>query len=105
MGERHYPPQPWIHEATCPDAPRGLTTISARDLRTAHPYGRPHNCVDRDTFTFNRACVAEVVDYEPHPYVYSTIWPEDATGPLCSICRGSHSESAVEARKRQRIHH
>ena len=103
MGDRLYPPQPWIHEATCVDAPPGLPTMKARDVPAAHPYGRPHHCVDRDTVTYNRDCVAEAVDYEPHTYVRSTIWPQDATGPLCSTCRGSHPESAIEARMRQRV--
>ncbi len=103
MGERLYPPQPWIHESACPDAPRGLMTVKARDVPTVHPYGRPHTCFDRDTVAFNRDCMAEAVDYEPHPYSRSTIWPADATGPLCSTCRGSHPESALEARRRQRI--
>jgi hypothetical protein len=103
MGDKLYPPQPWLHEATCVDAPRGLPIIKAQDVPTTYPYGRPHTCVDRDTGTFNRDCVAEFVDYETHPYVYSTIWPADATGPLCSTCRGSHPESAIEARTRRRV--
>ena len=103
MGDRNYPPQPWIHEATCPDAPPGLPVITARSVPETYPYGRPHTCVNRNSFTFNRTCVAEFVDYEPHPYVYSTHWPQDATGPLCSTCRGSHPESAIEAARRPRV--
>ena len=103
MGDQLYPPQPWIHEATCQDAPPGLPTTKARQVPVAYPYARPHTCVDRDTGVVNRDCVAEIVDYEPHPYVYSTIWPQDATGPLCSTCRGSHPESAIEALRRTRI--
>lgn len=97
MGDRIYPPQPWIHQADCDEAPRGLETFKATTVADLHPLGRPHVCFDADTIVFNRDCVAETVAYEPHPYVRSTIWPEDATGPLCHTCRGSHPESKVAA--------
>ena len=103
MGEHWYPPQPWIHEAACLDAPAGLATFQARAVETLYPLGRPHYCFDKDTVAHNRDCVAETADVEPHPFVCSTIWPADATGPLCHTCRGSHPESAIEARRRRRI--
>lgn len=95
MGTRTYPPQPWIHETSCNETPHGLPSFKARELPTAYPLGRPHTCFDKDTVTFNRDCVAEPFKASPHRYLRSTIWPEDATGPLCAICRGSHPESAL----------
>jgi hypothetical protein len=78
--------------------PGGLRIFEARAAGTLYPLARPHICFDKDTIRFNRACVAEDVPVKPHPYVRSTIWPVDATGPLCHTCRGSHPESATEGR-------
>jgi hypothetical protein len=102
MSERLYPPQEWIHVRTCKDAPRGLPVFKARDTMTEHPHSRPHNCFTRAAVTFNDDCVAEPGDLGPHPYRRSTLWPEDATGPLCAECYGSHSESRIEASRRTR---
>lgn len=102
MGNKVYPPQPWIHDADCPYAPRGLLLFKASSLPQLYPLARPHTCFSRDTVTRNCDCVAEQVDYEPHPYVRSTIWPSDATGPLCGTCRGNHAEPAVPARRAPR---
>lgn len=92
MGDRVYPPQPWIHRADCEDAPSGLLVISAKAAATLHPYGRPHpRCLDPNTTTADEQCVVEPADVESHPYVESSIWPEGAVGPLCSTCRGNHA--------------
>lgn len=102
MDGKTYPPQPWIHEADCTDAPRGLVAFRAHAANDLYPYGRPHTCFNRATVEMNRTCVAEPPGDEPHPYLRSTIWPEDAIGPLCSTCRGTHPESAIVALTRRR---
>ena len=97
MTGRIYPPAPTIHEATCEDAPPGLLVLSPRAIHDAHPVTFLHTCVSADTARAGRPCVAEPNTRAPHGYVRSSIWPDDATGPLCSICRGSHPESAAAA--------
>ncbi|SDT35021.1 hypothetical protein [Actinoplanes derwentensis] len=94
---RDYPPQPWIHQADCTDAPPGPLALRATAIRELYPYGRPHHCFDRPTVTYNRECVAEPwseSDPEPHRYSESTIQPPDAVRPLCEVCRGTHGELA-----------
>jgi hypothetical protein len=103
MGDRYYPPQEWIHVTTCKDAPPGLTVFRARDTMTEHPHSRPHNCFTSKAIAYNVDCVAEPGDIGPHPYRRSTLWPHDATGPLCADCHGSHPESKIEASRWPRI--
>lgn len=103
MGDREYPPQEWIHVVTCDLAPAGLPVFPARETMTLHPHSRPHDCFSSNAVAFNRNCVAEDGDIGPHPYVRSTLWPEDATGPLCHTCHGSHPESRIEAGRQKRL--
>jgi len=103
MGDRFYPPQEWIHLATCDDAPAGLPVFKARETMALHPHSRPHGCITSNAIAVNLDCVAESGDIGPHPYRRSTLWPKDATGPLCADCHGSHPEPRIEASRRTRI--
>lgn len=96
-----YPPAPTVHEVTCDGAPPGLLIVKARTLHGGH--FRAHDCVSRNTVLYNRDCVLEPAFDEPHSYERSTVWPEDATGPLCQVCGGTHAESETAARAHRRI--
>ncbi|WP_436528926.1 hypothetical protein [Actinoplanes sp. HUAS TT8] len=92
MTARDYPPAGVVHVLDCDEAPRErLLVISARSLRQSHD--RPHRCITSAVVAANADCVIERVDYELHDYVESTIWPVDATRPLCRACRGTHAGS------------
>ena len=96
MGDQVYPPAPELHEARCEFAPSGLVRVSAKAALDAYPYARVH-CITRATVEAHRFCVVERATYEDHRFVRSSIWPADATGPLCMTCRGTHPESAIWA--------
>ncbi|MEU4422234.1 hypothetical protein AB0F81_16530 [Actinoplanes sp. NPDC024001] len=75
-----------VHSADCDDAPASTLVYPARAAADAYPNGRPHRCFHRRT----ARAVIEHVEYEAHAYVPSTIRPDDATRPLCRVCRGTH---------------
>jgi hypothetical protein len=81
-----YEPAVVVHSADCDDAPPTTLVYPARAVADAYPTGRPHRCFHRRT---DRA-VVEHIEYETHMYVPSTIRPDDATRPLCRVCRGTH---------------
>lgn len=95
---KDYPPAHVIHEENCPDAPRGLPVFRAEHL-VDYSNSRPHHCFNRETVAHNRMVVAEPGDYEPHPYVPSSIHPADAVKPLCRVCRSTHPAEPVDLRK------
>lgn len=102
MGDRVYPPQPFIHDARCEDAPPGLERRSPRAAYDEFPYAWRHPCVTKVTVESGLDCVIEPAKRWKHSYVRSSIWPADAIGPLCIACRGTHPESAIAARQHAR---
>lgn len=92
MTKRHYEPAVYVHEATCEDAPNQAIVYSPLAVAGAYPTARPHTCFSRATITMGRKVVIEHVVYEPHRYEAATIYPVDAIRPLCTVCRGTHSD-------------
>ncbi len=92
MERREYEPAGVVHKATCLDGPvEAHFTLRAAALRNSHD--RPHFCFTRADAAANAEITIERVDYGPHDYVQSTIWPVDATRPLCRTCRGTHGDN------------
>lgn len=92
MGRREYEPAGVVHVADCAEAPAGrMFILRAAALRNSHD--RPHSCFTRAHAAANAEIVIERVDYKTHAYVQSTIWPADATRPLCRTCRGTHGDN------------
>lgn len=95
MQRREYEPARRVHAADCPDAPPGEFISLARAVSEAWPHDRPHRCVDRAYARSNNPVVRELVVYEPHAWIPSTIVPADAVRALCRTCRGTHGEPAT----------
>lgn len=89
MNRREYEPAGVVHVADCDLAPDERSYIlRAAALRNSHD--RPHTCFTRAHAAANAEIVIERIDYEKHPYIQSTIFPDDAVRPLCRTCRGTH---------------
>ena len=81
----HYPAQPTIHRASCPDAP-DRDVMPAWKASAAYPYAKPHGCYSMSAQTV----VVALPEPFAHKYDPCTIWPGGAVRPLCRTCRGTH---------------
>lgn len=96
MERRDYDPAVVIHVADCDEAPADPGMIYPARAMQAYPNGRPHQCFQREAITRNAPSIVERVEYERHDYVPSTIFPDDATRPLCRTCRGTHGDETPQ---------
>lgn len=88
--KREYPPAVRVHGTGCPEIKSVLQTLTRLPLAMIakdYPNGEPHHACLRRT---DPEGVIEVVEYPPHPYEKSSIFPPDANKPLCSYCKGTH---------------
>jgi len=61
--------------------------MATPNIARAYPNGRMHHCYH---FTLQARGLVETLRYPPHPYEESTVVYDDATRPLCAVCRGTH---------------
>lgn len=95
MEFRDYPPAPLIHRPDCPGiTPGAFPVLATPEIARRYPTGKPHFCYD---FHANASGAVEPVSYPRHPYVPSTIKPDDAHRFLCRSCRGTHGDEQVDS--------
>lgn len=87
----HYPPQPNVRAATVAEIGSGLA-VKAVDALRQHPFARPVGNMGMSTMLV----VVEAVEYPPHSYRPSMIWPANAVRQLCMVCRGTHEAEFTE---------
>jgi hypothetical protein len=87
-GKRDYPPAVRVHGIDCLEI-KGLllSRLPAAEIVRQYPNGEPHHaCLSpRD-----KVGVIEAVEYPGHAYEESSVFPPDATKPLCAYCKGTH---------------
>jgi len=87
-GKREYPPAVRVHGINCQDI-KGLLLSRLAMTKVVHQYpnGTPHlTCLSGG----DRFGVIEAVKYPDHAYEESSVFPQDATKPLCAYCKGTH---------------
>jgi hypothetical protein len=90
---REYPPAVLVHAESCVDVRtlrrhgEILILMATRDVARAYPNGRMHSCYH---FTLQARGVVQTMTYPPHAFEPSSVTYPDASGPLCTVCMGTH---------------